>query len=372
MNSCRACQDPRLARVLDLGRVPAADHFPCADAPVGADEARHALAMDLCLRCGLAQLADDDTVPDEPRGVEPQALRDQAEAAVGLAQESGWLRGRTVIEFGSPHGGTWLPLLAQRGFTALSGPSRGAADVVLDSFGIMHEPDQQAAFLERAASMAADGVLLLQYQSITAILGQRQWNALRHGHFAYYSLTALTPLLASVGLHVHTAWDFDLYGGTQLIAASRGSRRPDATVRRTLAAESALGVTEPSAFSPLQASADEQVTTLRTWLQEESRSGRTVLAYGAASRAVSLFSRAGLDSTLLAAVADAAPAKQGRRMPGTDIPIISPAELVARAPDHVYLTVPDMLAEVDAQHPQLTGRWHSDIGDLRITAGGQP
>ena len=31
------------------------------------------------MACGLAQLADDDTVADEPRGVEPQALKDQAE-----------------------------------------------------------------------------------------------------------------------------------------------------------------------------------------------------------------------------------------------------------------------------------------------------
>ncbi len=371
MNSCRACRDPRLARVLDLGVVPAADHFPRADSPVDAEEARHPLAMDLCLRCGLTQLADDDTVADEPRGVEPQALRDQAAAAVDLAATAGWLRGQTVIEFGSPHGGTWMPLLAERGFTGLGEPDHGTADVVLDCFGIMHEPDQQAAFAQRAAAIAADGVLLLQYHSIAAIITGRQWNALRHGHFAYYSLTALIPLLSAVGLHVHTAWDFDLYGGTQLIAASRGSRRPDATVRRTLAVESALGITEPSTFTPLQASADEQVTTLRAWLEEETRNGRTVLAYGAASRAVALFSRAGLDSTLVAAVADASPAKQGRRMPGTDIPIISPAELVARAPDHVYLTVPDLQAEVDARHPELNGRWRSDIGELRITAGGQ-
>ena len=186
---------PHLSRVLDLGKVPAADHFPLATDPVRADEASHALAMDVCRACGLAQLADDDTVTDEPRGVEPQALKDQAEAAIKQVAAAGWLRGDTVVEFGSPHGGTWIPLLAERGFTT----SSSQADVVLDCFGIMHEPDQRSAFERRAQVTRPGGVLLLQYHSIVTIVGQGQWNALRHGHFAYYSLTTLTRLLGAAG-----------------------------------------------------------------------------------------------------------------------------------------------------------------------------
>ena len=146
MIECRGCGKTALSRVLDLGKVPAADYFPLATDPVRADEASHALAMDLCHVCGLAQLADDDTVTDEPRGVEPQALKDQAVAAIDQVGAAGWLRGDTVVEFGSPHGGTWIPLLAERGFTTAT----SRADVVLDCFGIMHEPDQRSAFARRA------------------------------------------------------------------------------------------------------------------------------------------------------------------------------------------------------------------------------
>ena len=79
MTACRGCGESELSRVLDLGKVPAADHFPLALRTGAAEETSHALAMDVCRACGLAQLADDDTVADEPRGVEPQALKDQAE-----------------------------------------------------------------------------------------------------------------------------------------------------------------------------------------------------------------------------------------------------------------------------------------------------
>ena len=355
MIECRGCGKSELTRVLDLGKVPAADHFPLATDPMSADEALHALAMDLCDVCGLAQLAEDDTFTDEPRGVEPQALKDQAETAIAQVAAAGWLRGDIVFEFGSPHGGTWIPLLTERGFTNTT-----PADVVLDCFGIMHEPDQRSAFARRARATAPGGVLLLQYHSIVTIVEQGQWNAFRHGHFAYYSLTTLTRLLDQAGMRIVTAWEFDLYGGTVLLAAVHGEAEADESVLRILATEEALGITGPAAFGALQRSADQHVESLRNWLEDEVAAGRTILAYGAASRAVALFSRAGLDSGLLAAVADASPAKQGRRMPGTDIPIVSPDELLAAKPDRVLLTLPDLLPEVSACFPELDGRWKVD------------
>jgi hypothetical protein len=354
MTDCRGCGKTDLSRVLDLGKVPAADHFPLATEPVRAEEVTHALAMDLCSDCGLAQLADDDTVADEPRGVEPQALKDQAAAAIEQVEADGLLRGNTVLEFGSPHGGTSIPLLTARGFTAVS----SGADVVLDCFGIMHEPDQRIAFARRAEVTSPGGVLFLQYHSIATIVERGQWNALRHGHFAYYSLTTLVRLLDMVGMRAVHAWEFDLYGGTVLLAAVHGDAvEPDGSVLRILASEAALGVTDPAAVAGLQRSADQHVESLRNWLEEEAEAGRSVLAYGAASRAVALFSRARVDSRLLAAVADASPAKQGRRMPGTDIPIVSPNELLAAKPDRVLLTLPDLLPEVSARFPGLDGRW---------------
>jgi hypothetical protein len=353
MIACRGCGKPDLTPVVDLGRVPAADHFPLAADPVGEGETYHELAMDLCGDCGLAQLADDDTIADEPRAVEPQALRDQAEEAIARVQADGYLRGSTVLEFGSPHGGTWIPLLTERGLRV----DESRADVVLDCFGIMHEPDQREAFTRRANVVNPDGVLLLQYHSIVTIVEQGQWNALRHGHFAYYSLTALVRLLGDAGLSVVTAWEFDLYGGTVLIAAVHGAAEPDASVRRILDTEKSLDITSPDTMGGLQAAADQHVAAMRTWLEREAAAGRRILGYGAASRAVALFSRAGLNSTLLAAVADASPAKQGRRMPGTNIPIVAPEVLLAADPHRVLLTLPDLLPEVSARYPQLDGRW---------------
>lgn len=352
MKTCRGCASPTLEPVLDLGLVPAADHFPPAETPVSEAESSHPLRMDLCGACGLAQLADDDTQTEEPRGVEPEALRSQAADAVRRLAGDGWLRGNTVREFGSPHGGTWVPLLTERGYTEAE-----TADVVLDCFGIMHEPDQWSAFRARCLATSDDGVLLLQFHSLLTIVEQGQWNALRHGHFAYYSLTALRGLLAEVGMSMAAAWEFDLYGGTVLVAAVHGDAAPSAEVSAILAGEAAFGITDAAVVADLDRQARDQSESLARWLESAHQAGRTVYGYSASSRAVALLRLAGADRSLLAGVADASPAKQGRRMPGTDIPIISPQQLMQAAPDDVLLTVPDILDEVTQQFPQLAGRW---------------
>lgn len=363
--TCRACGAAVTERVLDLGEQPAADNFPHADDPITESETAHPLAMDVCRTCGLAQLADDDTVTDEPRGVEPQALIDQAIDAIEQVAGAGWLDGRTsVTEFASPHGGSWLPHLIERGLSAVD--EGDPAAVVVDTFSVMHEPEQSAAFARRARTVAADGVLLLQFHSLATIVEHGQWNALRHGHFAYYSLTALQKLLAAAGMSVVDAWSFDLYGGTHLIAAVHGSGAPPSrTVTEILDHEAQLGITRSEVVAGLQAAADGHVNRLKGWLVEQQRAGRRVCAYGAASRASSVFYRAGVDRSLVTAIADASTAKQGRRMPGTDVPITSPEEMIDMDPDQVLLMLPDLLAEVSAHYPQLSGRFVLDDPDGR-------
>ena len=360
IHECRACRSQTGDVVLDLGYQPACDFFPPYD-DLGPDPV-YPLQMWLCSQCGLAQLLDDPTVPDEPRGTEPAALVAQATDAVARVAAAGLLpAGARVAEYGSPHGGSWLDLLADRGLKPVDACAQ--ADVILDCFGMMHAPDQADALAERAARLAPGGVLLLQYHSLNAIVRQGQWNALRHGHYAYYSATALSTMLATVGFSPRTAWHFDLYGGTILLAARRDGDdpgAPDETVQALLNAEASTGVSDPIALSELQQVVQTKAAALHDWLARCAVAGTSVLGYGAASRAVALLRKAEVDRSLLAAVADASPGKQGRRMPGSMIPVISPAELTARHPGEVAVFVSDLIAEVRAAYPEIEasgGRW---------------
>jgi len=369
-HACRACGGSSGHLVLDLGDQPACDYFPRCDDP-GPDPV-YPLQMWLCSSCGLAQLLADPTMPEEPRGTEPAALVAQAADAVEQVSSAGWLPDTGVVtEYGSPHGGSWLDLVTARGLVP-SGPGE-PADVIIDCFGLMHAADQHQALAERAARLAPGGVLVLQYHALSTILGSRQWNALRHGHFAYYSTTALTAMLTAVGFSPRTAWRFDLYGGTVLLAATRdgdGHDGPDEMVAALLAEDARAGVLDPGAFSGLQGEVNAHASALHDWLAAQQCAGHKVLGYGAASRAVALLCQAHVDRELLPAVVDASPAKQCLRMPGTDIPVAAPARLAADGPDAVLLFVPDLMTEVREAFPGVEtsgGRW---VDAATLASGG--
>ncbi len=358
--ACRSCSGHSGDLVLDLGNQPACDHFPGCQDP-GPDPC-YPLQMWLCSSCGLTQLVGEPTVAEEPRGTEPTALVVQAVDAVERLATAGWLSGRSrAAEFGSPHGGSWLGLLADRGLTPVV--DGGPADLVIDSFGMMHDSDQSAALADRVARVAPGGILLLQYHSLDTIIRLGQWNALRHGHFAYYSTSALVSMLEVQGFSARVAWRFDLYGGTVLLLASREPGppvSPDGSVMELLSDEARLGVCDPVAVGRLQGHAEAHAQGLRDWLVAQRTEERSVLGYGAASRAVSLLSTAGVDRRLLPAIVDTSASKHGLRMPGTDVPIISPATLESHPPQLVLLFVPDLLTEVRRAFPQVEdsgGRW---------------
>ncbi len=358
--TCRACRERTGEVVLDLGEQPPCDYFPSQHDP-GPDPV-YPLQMWLCRSCGLAQLGADPTVPEEPKGNEPAALVAQAAEAVDRVARAGVLpKGGRVAEYGSPHGGSWLGLLANRGLSLVNDDE--PADVIVDCFGLMHSADQSAALAERASRVAPGGILLLQYHSLGTIVRLGQWNVLRHGHYAYYSTTALVDMLGAQGFSARVAWTFALYGGTVLLAANReddAHLEPDGSVQSLVAEDVRIGALDPAVVRGLQRQAQARAEALHRWLVAERIAGRTVLGYGAASRAVALLLRAQVDRTLLPAVLDASPAKKGLRMPGTDIPVIGAAELEVHQPDSVLVFVPDLLSEVRASFPDVEahgGRW---------------
>ena len=353
--TCRACRSRVGSLVLDLGQQPAAEHFP-PEAEPGPDEA-HPLQMWLCGTCCLAQLLGVSPECGDSPGLQPAAFAAQAADALERVSAAGYLpRGARFAEYRSPHGSSWANIVASYDLT--EAPEYEPADVVLDSFGLMHVADQAIALTERAARVAPGGVLLLQYHALDAIVAQGQWNVLRHGHYAYHSTTALVKLLAFIGFAVRTSWRFDLLGGTAMLAAARSGEVtvPDSSVASLLRRDEALGVTDAAVLHSLQRRAEAHAAQLHGWLTNEQRCGRGVVGYGAASRAVPLLIQAGVNRELLHGVIDASAIKQGRRMPGTDIPILPLHTIAEHRFESVLLFVPDLLPEVRAAFPEVEAR----------------
>lgn len=341
---CRGCASGDLTVVLDLGRQPACDHFP-ASADPGPDP-RWPLALALCGDCALVQLDHVSPVPEEPLAVESATLQQHAvEASERLLQRMPYPRGVRVREFASRHGGSWGSALVAAGCQLVEHD----ADLVIDNQSIIHAEDLEAELATRVAALADDGVLAIEFHHALRQLIDAQFDTVRHGHPLYFSLHSWAAACRRHGLTVVDAWAEDVFGGCLVALARRGNHEPTDNVKKILNLEMKAEATTTAGYEHLTARTARTVGELRDYLEQTQAAGHTIAAYGAGSKAVTFLGVAGIDSESIPLVADLSPSKQGRRVPGTSIQIVSPADLITARPDVVLILTWDIAGEVVEQ-----------------------
>ena len=347
--TCRICHGERLTPVLDLGEQASADNFPPADDP--GPDARWPLALVICDDCSLVQLANRSPDEEEPRAVESATSRTHASAVASrVATAAALSDAADILECSSAHGGSWAEALRALGHQVTTDALDGVQtyDLVIDNHSMIHDEDTDGAFATRAAHVAADGTFAIEFHHALPFLTRTQFDTIRHGHPVYLSLHAWSALCARHGFVVVDAWSEDVYGGCLVVLARRVGT-PTARVGEILAAEREAGLTSAAGFADFAGRATMIGDALRTYLQGAAARGEQVAAYGAGSKAALLLGASGIDAELLPVTADLAPAKHGRRIPGTQIAILSPDALVARRPQQVVILLWDLADEVVTQ-----------------------
>ncbi|MDZ7804395.1 MAG: methyltransferase C-terminal domain-containing protein [Thiohalophilus sp.] len=97
--------------------------------------------------------------------------------------------------------------------------------------------------------------------------------------------------------------------------------------------EEEAGMRTLAFYADFQPRAEAVKDDLLSFLIQARREGKRVAAYGAAAKGNTLLNFAGVRSDLIRMVADKNPAKQGKYMPGSRIPILLPDEVLATRPD---------------------------------------
>ena len=99
---------------------------------------------------------------------------------------------------------------------------------------------------------------------------------------------------------------------------------------------------------------------LLAFLLTAKREGKTVAAYGAAAKGNTLMNYAGIRRDLISFVVDRNPAKQGKYMPGSRIPIVDEAHLRRECPDYIVILPWNLKDEVQRQL-QYTRAWGAQL-----------
>jgi hypothetical protein len=210
------------------------------------------------------------------------------------------------------------------------------------------------------------GVATFEFPHLLRLMVENQFDTIYHEHFSYLSLTAVKNIFSENGMMIFDVQELPTHGGSLRVFAQRtdtGTRPVHDRVRLLLEREDAIGMRTSAYYAGFQARAEKVKDDFVSFLIETKRAGKKVAAYGAAAKGNTLMNFAGIRSDLIPYVVDKNPAKQGKFMPGSRIPIMAPAVLERDRPDYLVVLPWNIAAEVRDQNSRLI-----DLGTKFVTA----
>lgn len=399
--TCRACDEPLPAAVLDLGNQRLSEF---RDDP-SVSEALP-LEVTVCPRCALVQLRHtappDDLYHDRysfRSGVSEVVAADLvANVATGL--RSLHREPRAWLDIGC-NDGTLLgyvpskiervgvdPLRhlrddalrhADRVVTGFFDPTDfepRSFDVVtsISVFYDLDDPRRFAADVERV--LAPGGVWVIQQNYLPLMIENASLDNVSHEHLTYHTLGTLEWVLKSAGLRVIDALQVPVNGGClRTVVARADEHQPHPHVAVLGRTEIVDGYTDPvdvtAHLGDLSRRADRALRELRRLVTETVAYGGNAYVYGASTRGAVLWQAARLDSRVLTKVVDRNPEKVGRYMSAIGAPIISEDEFRRDPPDLAVVGpwwLRDAIVERERDYLAAGGRLVFPLPELEVVS----
>lgn len=226
------------------------------------------------------------------------------------------------------------------------------ADLTAANNVLAHVPDINDFVAGFAVLLKPQGAATFEFPHLLKLIAENQFDTIYHEHFSYLSLTAVDRVFSANGLAVFDVEEHPTHGGSLRVFAQRGDtgRQPRSSrVGELLQREAQAGMLSADYYTGFQTKTDRVKNDFLAFLLDAKRQGKTVAAYGAAAKGNTLMNYAGIRPDLISFVVDRNPAKQGKCMPGSRIPIVDEKHLQNAKPDFVVILPWNLREEVVAQ-----------------------
>lgn len=251
--------------------------------------------------------------------------------------------------------------------------SRGqAADLTAANNVLAHVPDINDFVKGFAVLLKSQGVSTFEFPHLLQLVLHNQFDTIYHEHFSYLSLTAVNSIFQKAGLQIFDVEELPTHGGSLRVFAQRsdtGQHPVSDRVQRILILEKENGLQSEILFEQFQKQAEKVKDDFLEFLLQAKKSDKKVVAYGAAAKGNTLMNYAGVKSDLIRFVVDKNPAKQGKFMPGSRIPILTEEFIQQNQPDYVVILPWNIQDEVVSQLAYIRswgGQFVTAVPNLKI------
>ncbi|MCB1333506.1 MAG: methyltransferase domain-containing protein [Roseivivax sp.] len=216
---------------------------------------------------------------------------------------------------------------------------------------LAHVPDINDFVRGLAVLLSGNAVFTVEFPHLLNLIRGVQFDTIYHEHYTYLSLIAVERIFAAAGMRVFDVQQLPTHGGSlRVFACLDGAAHPEMPgVASVRAMEQAARLDSPEGYAGFQDKVRRVRGDLLDFLRAARGAGKTVAAYGAAAKGNTLLNYAGVGPELISYCVDRSPAKQGKLLPGSHIPIYGPEKLRQDRPDFVLILPWNLRDEIAGQ-----------------------
>src|SRR3990167_61097 len=226
------------------------------------------------------------------------------------------------------------------------------ADLMIANNVLAHVPDINDFVAGFSIALKENGVATFEFPHLHQLIDQHQFDTIYHEHFSYLSLITVNNLFTANGLTIFDVEELKTHGGSLRVYAQRsdsGKQLPSTKVNLLLKKEIAMGLSTTHYYKNFQSKANTIKSNFIDFLKQAKKENKQVVGYGAAAKGNTLLNYAQVDSDLISFIVDKNPAKQGKFMPGSHIPIVDESHLKKTKPDYIVIFPWNLKAEIMQQ-----------------------
>ena len=229
------------------------------------------------------------------------------------------------------------------------------ADLVIGNNVYAHVPDINDFTRGLKEVLKPGGTITLEFPHLMKLIEYNQFDTVYHEHFSYLSLYTVNHIFQAFDLRVYDVEQLPTHGGSLRIYGCHSDdiRQTKKAVIKLLREEESFGLKNIEFYKSFQVQADKVKDNLIEFLIKQKKSGKKVVAYGAAAKGNTLLNYAGVKPDLLSEVYDISDSKQGKYMPSSHIPIKAPSAINPNETDYILILPWNIASEVIEQNSAL-------------------
>ena len=212
------------------------------------------------------------------------------------------------------------------------------ADLLIGNNVLAHVPDINDFVSGMALALKPGGAITMEFPHLLQLIRHNQFDTVYHEHFSYLSLLTVERIFIAHGLQIFDVDQLPTHGGSlRIYARHDAGGEVSQNIVKLRAEEQEAGLASIRTYANFGSRIEATKRALREFLEDAKRDGKRVLAYGAPAKGNTLLNYCGIGTDLIEFTVDRSPAKQGRFLPGSRLPIEAPHALLDARPDFVLI-----------------------------------